>query len=92
MVYLALRAVGAKWEAKFKQAAGRYLHNPQDVALFGFLVRDVVPKVEDLKERGKGLAKACPTATTIELRALYLSSKSIPTLAKRFFPKKGNTA
>ncbi len=92
MIYLAMRAVNTSWKAKYQQAAARYLHNPQDVALFGFLVRDVIPKPEDLKERGKKLATGCPTGTSIELRALYLSPKSIPTLAKRVFPKKGGAA
>ena len=73
----------------YRQAVKRYLNNTSDISLFGFLVRDVVPKAEDLQSRAKVLAKGCPNETSIELHALYLPSKSIGLLAKKVRLRKG---
>jgi hypothetical protein len=81
--YLAHRAKGAPWESTFKDAARVYLKNSEDVSLFGVLVRDVSPNVLDLKSRSVALAKGCPTATRIELRALYLPKGCLKAIVKR---------
>lgn len=81
--YLAYKAKASVWEDTFKRAAKRYLAEPTDVALFGVLVRDVVPSELDVRARAHALAKNCPPATAIELRALYLPSKCISSLASR---------
>ena len=67
----------------YRQAAARYLAKDSDLSLFGFLVRDVDPKSEDLASRTALLAKNCPPDTSIALRALYLPSGSIPSLAAK---------
>ena len=83
IVYLAHRASRADWGSRYRQAAARYLARDSDVSLFGVLVRDVEPKREDLASRTDLLATNCPSDTSIELRALYLPSGSIPSLAAR---------
>ena len=83
LVYLAHRATRTDWESRFRQAAARYLAKESDVSLFGFLVRDVDPKHDDLSSRAQPLAANCPPDTCIELRALYLPLGSIPSLAER---------
>jgi hypothetical protein len=81
--YLGHHASGAGWFHHYKSAAIRYLANPNDVSLFGILVRDVDPKPADLAIRAVSLASRCPADTTIELRAMYLPKKSIASLAQR---------
>lgn len=83
IVYLAYRASRADLESHYRQAAARYLARDSDVSLFGVLIRDVEPKPEDLASRTALLATNCPPDTSIELRALYLLSGSIPSLAAR---------
>lgn len=83
IVYLGHRASKTPWAGRYRQAASRYLANDADISLFGFLVRDVAPKPEDLHTRAIALAKGCPKETSIEMRALYLPPKSIPTLAAK---------
>jgi len=83
LLYLGHHAQGKGWFPQYQSAATRYLSDPSDVSLFGVLVRDVVPKPEDLSGRAGGLAKGCPAATAIELRAVYLPRQSIDSLAKR---------
>ena len=72
--YLAHRATNASWNSKFKKAAAAYLAASTDVSLFGLLIRDVIPKREDLAGRTAALSEQCPAKTSIELRALYLPS------------------
>ncbi len=81
--YLAFRATSSTWEPRFKAAATTYLNDPTDVHLFGILVRDTSPHQDDLRTRTVALAKKRPPSTTIELRAIYLPSASISTLATR---------
>jgi hypothetical protein len=81
--YLGHHSHGAGWSPHYKKASQRYLANPQDVSLFGILVRDVEPKPEDLKVRAISLAKKCPAQTKIELRAMYLPGKTICSLGGR---------
>ncbi len=82
-IYLAHRASQSDWYAPFQQAAKRYLQNEADVALFGILVRDVSPNINDLQKRVAKLAKGCPKETSIELLAFYLPLGTIPTLVQR---------
>lgn len=81
--YLGHHAIGTDWLPRYRSAATRYLANPSDVSLFGVLVRDVNPKREDLMGRAGSLAVGCPAETGIELRAMYLPTKTINSLAQR---------
>jgi len=82
-LYLGHHAINAEWKSLYQSAAARYLQDPDDVALFGVLVRDVEPRSEDLDSRAKSLANGCPAKTSIELWALYFPRNSINTLAER---------
>ena len=77
VVYLTHRTRGAPWREEFENAAARYLADPTDFLLLGFLVRDVQPHEDDLKARTDALGSHCPTATEIELLALYLPNGRI---------------
>jgi len=79
--YLGHRAKNATWRDRFKTASKRYLNNTSDVQLFGVLVRDVEPHVDDVRVRVDKLANSCPAGTQIELLALYLPTGAIGTLA-----------
>jgi len=87
--YLGHHANEMDWFPRYQSAAIRYLSNPADVSLFGVLVRDVEPKREDLAGRAKVLASKCPMETSIELRAMYLPSRSINSLSERAKKAKG---
>lgn len=89
--YLGSRAKDAPWEARFKAAGRRFLSDADDVVLFGVLVRDVVPKDEDLTGRAAALATGQPQTTSIELHALYLAAGSITQLASRAQAALGGT-
>lgn len=78
--YLGLHAQNATWLPVYKSAAAKYLADPTDVSLFGLLIRDVKPKSQDLNTRASALGSQCPKVTSIELRAIYLPEKTIPTL------------
>jgi hypothetical protein len=81
--YLGHHVNGTSWFSRYQSAATRYLANPDDVSLFGVLVRDVEPKREDLARRAGDLASGCPAETSIELRAMYLPRNTINSLAQR---------
>ncbi|NLF24621.1 MAG: hypothetical protein GX589_03060 [Deltaproteobacteria bacterium] len=81
--YLGHHAKGTKWFEHYRSAMRRYLVNPDDVSLFGVLVRDVEPKREDLARCASRLAGRGFTETDIELRAMYLPRKTINSLAQR---------
>lgn len=81
--YLGHHANGTAWLPRYRSATTRYLTEPADVSLFGILVRDVEPKRDDLASRVAHLADGCPARTSIELRAMYLSRKTITSLARR---------
>lgn len=70
--YLCYRAKDAPWRPRFEAASRRYLQNKSDVRLYGVLIRDVDPHVDDLRVRVLKLGKKCPEGTRIELIALYL--------------------
>lgn len=88
--YLGHHAQGSDWLSLYQDAAKRYLANPNDISLFGVLVRDVEPKADDLSKRTSELASGCPTETSIELRAMYLPENAIDTLAQRALRIKEN--
>ncbi len=78
--YLALHSHNSTWANCFKSAAGHYLVDSTDVALFGVIVRDTSPNDNDLASRASALAAGCPTHTSIELRAMYLPEMCIAIL------------
>ena len=79
--YLGHRAKEATWRDRFKAASKRYLNNTSDIQIFGVLVRDVEPNVDDVRVRVDKLGNGCPTGTQIELLALYLPTGAIDSLA-----------
>lgn len=81
--YLGHRAKNAPWLERFKAASKRYLNNTSDVQLFGVLVRDVEPNVDDVRVRVEKLGDCCPAGTQIELLALYLPTGAIANLASQ---------
>lgn len=81
--YLGHRAKNATWRDRFKAASKRYLNNTSDVQLFGVLVRDVEPNVDDVRMRVEKLGNGCPAGTQIELLALYLPNGAICNLASQ---------
>lgn len=85
--YLGHRAPNTNWVSEYKDAAKAYLQDHADVALHGIMIRDVAPKETDLRSRGTALAKKRPTATSIELRAIYLPADSVKTLPTHFVSK-----
>lgn len=70
--YLCHRAKTASWRNFFENASRRYLCDKSDVHLFGVMIRDVTPKVDDVRVRVEKLAQECPGLTKIEVLALYL--------------------
>lgn len=78
--YLGHRAKNATWQDRFKSASKRYLNNTSDIQLFGVLVRDVEPSVDDVRVRVEKLGDNCPAGTQIELLALYLPAGAIGNL------------
>jgi hypothetical protein len=89
IIYLCHRAPNSSWEKGYRESVTRYLQDATDVSIFGFLVRDVAPKPDDLQSRAKLLAKGCPKETSVELHALYLPPKSIGSLSKNVRLRKG---
>ena len=79
--YLGYRAKDASWQDRFKMASKRYFKNKSDIQLFGVLVRDVEPNVEDIRVRVEKLGVDCPAGTQIELLAIYLPVGAIDNLA-----------
>jgi len=79
--YLGHHAKNATWQDMFKAASKRYLNNTSDVQLFGVLVRDVEPNVDDVRVRVEKLGNGCPVGTQVELLALYLPTGAIGNLA-----------
>lgn len=75
--YLGFHASGKIWLDTYKAAAKRFLANPEDVSLFGVLVRDIAPNEKDLRGRASALSSTCPASTSIELRALYFPVGSV---------------
>jgi len=81
--YLGLHATGRPWNATYRQAASRYIHDRSDIIIFGVLVRDVDPSHLDCAGRANKLSQQCPALTAIELIGLYLPAGTIPMLPQR---------
>lgn len=81
--YLGHRAKNSTWRDRFITASKRYLNNTSDIQLFGVLVRDVEPNVDDVRVRVEKLGNDCPAGTQIELLALYLPVAAIGNLAAK---------
>lgn len=81
--YLGHRAKTAAWRPRYLAASKRYLANSSDVQLFGVMIRDVEPHVDDVRVRVDTLAVDCPDGTAIELFAVYLPAGSIAQLAAK---------
>lgn len=82
--YLGHHAARTNWELMYKSAAKRYLSsNTTDVAVYGVLVRDIVPNALDISGRARALAANCPVQTDIKMYALYLPLNTISTLSDR---------
>lgn len=81
--YLGYRAKNAPWLDPFKAASRRYLTNTSDVQLFGVLVRDVDPHMDDVRARVEKLGGGCPEGTQIDLLALYLPEGAIANLSSQ---------
>lgn len=88
--YLSHRALNAPWKDQFCCAAQLFLKDTCDVRIFGILIRDVDPHVDDLRARVDKLAKDCPPQMTIELIAVYLPLGSIPTLSTKVIASKNS--
>ncbi len=80
--YLGHRAVSSSWETRFKRAVARYMKSSSDIQLYGYLIRDVEPRVDDLKVRVCKLCAIRPSEMRIELLALYLPSGSLRNAGK----------
>lgn len=91
--YLCIRAKGQSWKPRFEVAAKRYVNNKSDFHLYGVLIRDVAPGVDDLRVRVEKLASELPTGTRIELLAVYLPPGSVGELGKKVIAmRNGGTA
>lgn len=90
--YLGHRAVGSPWEQQYKDSVERYIKNNADLALFGFLVRDVDPHEDDLFKGTRKLAESSSPPISVELLALYLPAGSIANLSSKVMAavKEGN--
>ncbi len=86
--YLCYRAKTAPWRPCFEAASCRYLTNKSDIHLYGVLIRDVSPHVDDLRVRVMKLGKDCPEGTRIELLALYLPKGQIDDLGKTIIARR----
>ena len=86
--YLGHRAGSAPWRARFQHAVGRYLQNTSDVQLYGYLVRDVDPHLDDLRVRVGDLGAARPEGTRIELLALYLPLGSLANIGGKMISQR----
>jgi hypothetical protein len=81
--YLGYRASAAAWKGQYQGAAKKYIRSKTNVRVFGFLVRDVEPHLDDLRVRVNRLAKDAHADMTIELLAVYLPTGSISTLSSK---------
>jgi hypothetical protein len=83
VLYLGHHSEGSSWGQQYKEAAKRYIKNSEDLSLFGFMVRDVTPNKDDLRDITEELAANCSPPTSIELLALYLPVGSIENLSSK---------
>jgi hypothetical protein len=80
VLYLGHRAHTAIWKGDFVKAFLRFNNNTAEICVFGVLVRDVRPHIDDLRARVESLSQAVPAGMNFELLAIYLPSGSIPSL------------
>lgn len=79
--YLGFHAAKAHWKSMFESAAHLYLGSEyKDASLFGVLIRDVAPNHRDLESRAEVLSLGKPSATSIEMYAIYIPEGTIPNL------------
>jgi hypothetical protein len=81
--YLAHRIAGQAWANDFKNAYKRYVKETPDLVLYGLMIRDVEPKLDDLRIRVEKLSEGCPLGTEIELLAIYLPKGSVSLLGTK---------
>lgn len=82
VAYLGHRATKSGWKAVYQSAAKNYLKTGGTcVAIFGVLIRDVLPNRDDLSASWQLLSGNCPANALIELLAIYLPSGSIDSLS-----------
>lgn len=68
----------------YESATKRYLSSGRtDIAIFGVLIRDVLPKKSDLSNFAISLATDCPSITSIALYALYIPQNTISLLQSK---------
>ena len=79
--YLAYRAINSTWQDVYRRAFSTYLHDNCNVRIFGILVRDVTPNIDDLRARVQQLSRDCPPTLVIEIIALYLPLGRISSLS-----------
>ena len=89
--YLGHRAETASWKERFKHAGSRYLRNSSDVQIYGFLVRDVEPRLDDLRARVGQLGEGCPVGMRIELIALYLPQESLDAIGRKVISRQAGS-
>lgn len=83
IMYLGHRAVNSNWQERFKRAYLNFDKCRTNVRIFGFLVRDVEPNVNDIRTRVSKLAVDQHPDMVIELLVLYLPQNSINQLSKK---------
>lgn len=82
VTYLGHRAIKSGWQQAYQNAAKNYLQTGGTCyALFGVLIRDVLPNREDLAASKQLLSENCPANALIELLAIYLPGGSIGSLS-----------
>lgn len=86
--YLGFHSTGAAWNQQYKSAVKHYIKNADDLSLFGILIRDVIPRNDDLHSLSKELAAISSTPTSIELLALYLPVGRIGSLSSKVMSTK----
>jgi len=80
--YLGHRATKSNWKKVYQSAVKNYLKTGGTyVAIFGVLVRDVLPNSDDLETSRQLLSGNCLANTLIELLAIYLPTGSIDFLS-----------
>jgi hypothetical protein len=84
VAYLGHRATKSDWKKVYQSAVKNYLKTGgTGVAIFGVLVRDVLPNSDDLEASRQLLSDSCPANALIELLAIYLPSGSIDSLSDK---------
>lgn len=80
VLYLGRHAKNTDWSPLYRSAAKRYFLSSDDVAVYGILIRDILPNSLDLSACVNAMAQDCPLKTDISVYALYLPEESIASL------------